>query len=73
MNAQGGKILFNGHLASVMLKALRKLNHCCSVALPNLTQNDVVILFYIFEVVWRKQTSAFLNKYAKSITKDGID
>lgn len=73
MNAQGGKVLFNGLLASIMLKAFRKLNHCCSVALPNLTQNDVVILFYIFEIVWRKQTFAFLNKYSKPISKDGVD
>jgi DNA-binding transcriptional ArsR family regulator len=72
MNANAGKTIFNGHVASTILKALRKLNYCCSQALPNLTQNDVIILCYIFEIVWRKQTIAFLKKHTDPINNEGI-
>ena len=72
MDAYEGKTLFNGYEASIILKALRKLNYCFSQVLPNLTQNDVSILCYIFEIVWRKQTITFLNTHKDSINKEGI-
>lgn len=55
--------LFNGLIASIFLRQERLIRKDISKTLPILSQNDITVLLFIFELVWKKQYDNWIVKY----------
>jgi DNA-binding transcriptional ArsR family regulator len=55
--------LFNGLVASQFLRQDRMIRRVVFETFPVLSQNDITILFFLFELVWKKQYELWILKH----------
>ena len=54
---------FNGKLASATLKRDRLTRKAIINSFPNFSLNDIYLLLFVFEIVWRRQFEVWNKKY----------
>lgn len=64
--------LFNGLVASQFLKQDRMIRRVVFETFPELSQNDISVLFFLFELVWKKQYELWILKH-KDLSELSLD